>query len=159
MNTLFQYFFDNHEHPFREEKIFITRRDGHLLFTNQKNMDAHSAGALISGVWQAAHALGHYIPGFKMDDYYRLSFDTSSKGLYIFPFLVQKDDYYFGITYSGKVNPGQLKMQVQNLASKLETFAQNNMKKFKTKDREGFLFKEITDAEMDRLFSIQSQRT
>jgi hypothetical protein len=54
------------------------------------------------------------------------------------------------------VNPGQLKRQVAMIKEEMDRLFQDlpvENKIVKTNNREGFLFQEITDEEIDRLFS------
>ena len=139
-----------------KQQIFITGREGIILYSTMENKDAVHAGVLMSGLWQAANALSDFIPQKNKEDFFRLSFDTSSKGLYIYPFFIQKEEYYLGATYFDKLNPGQLKLKIQNLAWKLSKYLDKEMKEYKNIEtkRDDFLFTDISDDEMDRLFSF-----
>jgi hypothetical protein len=137
-------------------RLFVTREDGITIYDTVQNQTTTSVSALVSGVWQASEALmGLAHPNQDVMEF-RLGFDTSSQGIYLFPFSLTGKRYFLGAIYHDCVNPGQLKRQVAMIKEEmdrlfLELPVEN--KKVKTSAREGFLFTEITDEEIDRLFS------
>lgn len=137
-------------------RLFVTREDGITIYDTVQNQTTTSVSALVSGVWQASEALmGLAHPKQDVMEF-RLGFDTSSQGIYLFPFSLTGKRYFLGAIYHDCVNPGQLKRQVAMIKEEmdrlfLELPVEN--KKVKTSGREGFLFNEITDEEIDRLFS------
>jgi hypothetical protein len=137
-------------------RLFVTREDGITIYDTVQNQTTTSVSALVSGVWQASEALmGLAHPNQDVMEF-RLGFDTSSQGIYLFPFSLTGKRYFLGAIYHDCVNPGQLKRQVAMIKEEmdrlfLELPVEN--KKVKTSNREGFLFTEITDEEIDRLFS------
>lgn len=142
--------------------FFLIRQDGVILYQNKKNLkiNAHSVGALLGGVWQASSALTEFIPGKKRELEFRLSFDTSSEGIYIVPIDFEAEKFYLGLIYHNEVNPGLLKSKMRDIATSLSQFL--NMEKLNEKlDKsvgsnkvEEKLFNDITDAEMDHIFSF-----
>ncbi len=137
-----------------ENNLFMTRSDGVLLYTNNRDGNEQATGALISGLWQAAKAITDFIPVDQGGDVFRLSFDTTSKGLYICPILLHNEEYFLGVTYAGQVNPGQLKLKIKRTALLLSEFIikKGQQKKSISEKRENFLFSNISDDEMDKLF-------
>ena len=138
-------------------RLFVTREDGITIYDSVQNQTTTSVSALVSGVWQASEALmGLAHPNQDVMDF-RLGFDTSSQGIYLMPFSLNGKRYFLGAIYHECVNPGQLKRQVVMIKEEMdrlfasEPVAQKT--KIKTMSREGFLFQEITDEEIDRLFS------
>ncbi len=140
--------------------FFLIRQDGVILYQNKKSKsaDAHSIGALLSGVWQASHALTSFLPDSKKSTEidFRLSFDTSSEGIYIVPVDIKIEKFFLGLIYSNEVNPGQVKAKIRDMGLSLSEFLL--MEKIETKKNSAtkkneLLFDDITDAEMDRLFS------
>lgn len=160
-------FFDSCE---IDEKInrfsfFVIRQDGVVLYKNKTSankLDDTSIGALLSGVWQASRALAGYIPQNNNQEGFRLSFDTSSQGIYIVPVACETDELYMGVIYHEEVNPGYLKNKMRDLAVSFSNFLENELQsagvqKTTVKDntnKTDFLFSDISDDEMDQLFSF-----
>ena len=88
---------------------------------------------------------------------FRFGFDTSSQGIYLFPLNVAGKRYFLGAIYQDCLNPGQLKRQVALIKDEMDKIFSSESasvaKKTITTNREGFLFKDISDEEIDRLFS------
>lgn len=149
-----------------KHSLFLCRNDGVLLYsrTDIDSPDSEmSIGALLGGLWQAAEALSLFIPGKHSCHDFRLSFDTSNKGIYVVPLEYMGKSYYLGIIYLNEVNPGLLKSKVRALAKKLEINLVNNAKKSEKELSDGatdctskndFLFEDISDDEVDELFSF-----
>jgi len=139
-------------------RLFATREDGITIYDSVQNQTTASVSALVSGVWQASEAL--MILAQPTDDVmeFRLAFDTSSQGMFLFPFTYQDKRYFLGAIYQDCLNPGQLKRQVALIKEELDRFFLEEPQTTKTKsisnERQGFLFKDISDAEIDRLFSL-----
>jgi len=138
-------------------RLFVTREDGITIFDSVQNQTTTSVAALVSGVWQASEALmGLAHPNQDVMEF-RLGFDTSSQGIYLMPFSLNTKRYFLGAIYQDCINPGQLKRQVVMIKEEMDRLFANELvtpkTKIQTRGREGFLFQEITDAEIDRLFS------
>lgn len=146
--------------------FFMIRYDGVVLYHNNvlgDKFSKSSIGALLGGVWQAARALSDFIPGEKKSDGYRLSFDTSEQGVYIVPITTEVEELYLGLIYHDEVNPGFIKNKMREMASSFSEFLgqelknnEANLKTAKRSDQSDFLFGDISDAEMDRLFAFVS---
>ena len=135
-------------------KVSLLRRDGITLFSTIKSEDEkNSVGALISGLWQAAESLST-ITNTQAHDEYRLSFDSSESGVYILPFNLDKNDYYMGVIYHKEEIPGRLKNKLRTVRDLLESEF-SGMTGQDDVPRSGFLFDNITDKEMDDLFSMK----
>ena len=141
-------------------RLFVTREDGITVYDSVQDKTTTSVAALVSGVWQASEALMGMVNKNQNVMEFRLGFDTSEQGIYLFPFELSGKRYFLGAIYKDCVNPGQLKRQISQVKEELDrVFAETNVvvvKKATTSvvAREGFLFKEITDEEIDRLFSV-----
>lgn len=138
-------------------RLFVTREDGITIYDSVQNQTTTSVSALVSGVWQASEALiGLANPSQNIMDF-RLAFDTSSQGIYLFPFSFSGKRYFMGAIYQECLNPGQLKRQVAMIKEEMDRLFQDepvkSVKPTFTVEREGYLFQEITDEEIDRLFS------
>ena len=143
--------------------FFLIRYDGVVLYHNNNlgnSLSKSSIGALLGGVWQAARALADFIPKEKSEEGYRLSFDTSSQGLYIVPITVGEEELYLGLIYHDEVNPGFIKNKIREVAASFSEFLEQELKESfgkntsRTPGNNNFLFGDITDSEMDRLFAF-----
>lgn len=139
-------------------RLFVTREDGITIYDSVQNQTTTSVSALVSGVWQASEALMGLVHPNQDVMEFRLGFDTSSQGIYLFPFALGGKRYFLGSIYHDCVNPGQLKRQVALIKEEMERLFQEEenvqqpMKK--TNGRDGFLFQDISDEEIDRLFRV-----
>jgi hypothetical protein len=137
-------------------RLFVTREDGITIYDSVQDKTTTSVAALVSGVWQASEALMNlvYEKNEVMD--FRLGFDTSSQGIYLFPFSLSDKRYFLGAIYNDCLNPGQLKRQIAMIKEEMERIfeLQPLSKKSVLSSRQGYLFQDISDAEIDRLFSL-----
>ncbi len=145
--------------------FFLIRHDGVVLYHNNNLADSlskSSIGALLGGVWQAARALASFIPKENTHEGYRLSFDTSNQGIYIVPIKVRAEEFYLGLIYHDEVNPGFIKNKIREMATGFSEYLEHEMQgmgeqKTSSADKNAnneFLFGDITDSEMDRLFAF-----
>jgi hypothetical protein len=138
-------------------RVFVTREDGITIYDSVQNQTTTSVSALVSGVWQASQALMEIAHPEQDAMEFRFAFDTSSQGIYLFPFFLKSKRYFLGALYRDCLNPGQLKRQMAMIKEEMDLIFQSEpvevLKKVKTKEREGFLFQDISDDEIDRLFS------
>jgi hypothetical protein len=139
-------------------RLFMTRDDGITIFDSIQNDTTTSVAALVSGVWQASEALMGLVKAESDVISFRLGFDTSSEGIFLVPLNIEGKRYFLGAIYTNKVTPGVLKRQVAMIKNEFDqTFEQHKAVKKITRresEREGFLFQDISDAEIDRLFSL-----
>lgn len=137
-----------------KQSLFLCRNDGVILYKKHLHQfDQETASALLSGIWQAASALTDLLPNNttqKKNDFFRLSFDTSSKGIYLVPTTLNGKDCFWGMIFNEETNPAQIKVKLRELATKLENFLEKTEnKKPITK---GHPFSELTDEEIDLAF-------
>lgn len=155
LNKVVKQFIEENEYQKLTNKIIILRRDGICVYSNIKSQhESASMGALMGGLWQAGEALlklTHKDPQFLS---FRLGFDTSSDGLYILPLKVDDQMYFLGGVFSDKNNPAKLKQQLRLLKDNLEMYLGEHAPEISEEKRDGFLFNEISDEEMDNLFSF-----
>jgi hypothetical protein len=139
-------------------RLFATREDGITIYDSVQNQTTASVSALVSGVWQASEALMLLAQPTDNVMEFRLAFDTSSQGMFLFPFSYEEKRYFLGAIYQDCINPGQLKRQIAMIKEEMDSFFQQEPKTIKSKsnssERKGFLFQDISDAEIDRLFSV-----
>lgn len=138
--------------------FFLIRHDGVVLYNNSNlasSASKSSIGALLGGVWQAARALADYIPNEESKDGYRLSFDTSSQGIYIVPIVAEKEEFYLGLIYHDEINPGFIKNKTREMALSFAIYLELELKVHtEASGNNNFLFRDITDLEMDHLFAF-----
>ena len=137
-------------------RLFVTREDGITIYDSVQNNTTTSVAALVSGVWQASEALMNLVHNQNEVMDFRLGFDTSSQGIYLFPFELSAKRYFLGAIYNNCLNPGQLKRQISMIKVEMETIFINEPlpQKIIMSSRQGYLFQDISDVEIDRLFSL-----
>ena len=147
-------FFEENEFNRLAQRVSVIRHDGIDLYTNIDNkLEASSIGALVSGLWQAAQSLSRIIEDQTDFFEFRLAFDTSSSGLYVLPFSIEGNDYYICAIYTDKDNPAKLKQYIRQLKESLESYLVS-MIESKEDNKDEYLFNDISDEEMDNLFSF-----
>ncbi len=147
--------------------FFLIRYDGVVLYHNNNlanSISKSSIGALLGGVWQAAKALSDFIPKDKksedQNEGFRLSFDTSSQGVYVLPISVGSEELYLGLIYHNEINPGFVKNKIREMAAGFSEYLEQELKEnfnhnqTRITENNNFLFGDITDSEMDRLFAF-----
>lgn len=149
-----QFFIENDFHKIAS-KMAVVRQDGHIVYANTENFnESHSIGALVGGLWQAAEALNSLV-STNSDIYdFRLSFDTSAQGIYVLPFELSKNVFYICAIYKEINNPAVLKKNLRNLKDTLSFYLDETVDTREIK-REGYLFNNISDEEMDKLFNLK----
>lgn len=138
-------------------RLFVTREDGITVYDSVQDQTTTSVAALVSGVWQASEALMGMVQKDNNIMDFRLGFDTSSQGIYLFPFSHSGKRYFLGAIYGDCLNPGQLKRQIAMIKIELDRLFESEPLKVESKtktSREDFLFQDISDEEIDRLFSL-----
>lgn len=139
-------------------RLFVTREDGITVYDSVQNQTTTSVAALVSGVWQASEALMKLVNTSSEVLDFRLGFDTSSEGIFLVPFNLTGKRYFLGAIYSDLINPGQLKRKVSQIKAEIELLyvseEKSAVKISKEAIREGFLFHDISDEEIDRLFAV-----
>lgn len=136
--------------------FFISRQDGILVYENSSRELATPAGVLTCGLWQAAEALSKLF-SLNGNEEFRLSFDSTDQGIYVLKFFLNENEFYLAILFQHEMNPGFLKAKTRQMLVKLENFL-NKQNVANNRDilfdvRKSYLFSEITDREMDALFS------
>lgn len=156
INTLVKQFFVENDFQLLADKISVVRSDGVVVFSSTEDFnESYSIGALVGGVWQAANALNTIVS--KKSDVleFRLSFDTSSEGIYILPFDHNDKHYFICSIYKNEKNPAVLKNKMRNIKQTLSFYLKEMVVESVTQSRGGYLFSDITDEEMDKLFNFK----
>ena len=157
LSDLFRTFFYENQ-SLIDFHFFISRQDGILVYENSTSDLTVPAGALTCGLWQAAEALGKLF-SLNGKEEFRLSFDSTDQGIYVLKFLINRDEFYLAILFQHEINPGLLKARARQLIQKLENFldkqndANSSKKLFDV--RKSYLFSDITEGEMNALFSLK----
>jgi hypothetical protein len=137
-------------------RLLVVRNDGLLIWDARKDDQSQALAALCGGVWEASQAMAKAAGQVSGDDF-RFVFDSTSKGVLIFPIRSDKHGFYLAAIYQGCVNPALLKRQVHGLGKKLATHIATMptpVQRATTTSRKGFLFSDISDEEMNRLFGV-----
>lgn len=135
-------------------RLFVTRDDGIIVYDSIQDKSSPGVAALVSGVWQASEALMGLVRPTQDAMEFRLGFDTSSEGIYLFPLKLSGKKYFLGAIYQNCLNPGQLKRHVAMIKNELESVFSEPLAEPNMRARTGYLFSDITDEEMDRLFRV-----
>lgn len=137
-------------------RLLVVRRDGLMVWDGTPDSQSQSLAALCGGVWEASLAMAQAAGSKFATDGFRLSFDDSSDGVYVLPLILEGTTYYLAGVYRDCVNPARLRKQVQDLRDGIRNNwkAQVTMAKPTRQVREGYLFSDITDEEMNRLFGL-----
>lgn len=137
-------------------RLFVTREDGITIYDTVQDNTTTSVAALVSGVWQASEALMNLVYNQNEILTFRLGFDTSSHGIFLIPFALDDKRFFLGAIYQDCLNPGQLKRQIAMIKEEMDRLYESGPKirKNVVSGREGYLFQDISDEEIDRLFSL-----
>lgn len=156
LSTALKQFFVENDFQYLAKRITIIRHDGICVYSNSSN-DYESATicALVSGLWQAAKALSSLSE--KREDFsdFRLSFDTTENGLHVLPFNYGDEEFYICAIFNDVSNPAKLKRDIWFLKENLSVFISDIPLSIDEKiDRGAYLFKDISDDEIDKLFEF-----
>ena len=160
LNAAIKLFFNENDFQKLSDRILIIRSDGLTLYSNvQNNFENATTSALVSGLWQAAKSLNSMVKSEEDFQDFKLSFDSRENGLFIMPFLLNKEEYYLCTIYKEVMNPAKLKRDMRLVKENLEVFLKDFSFDLESAEgRESFLFKDITDEEMNRLFDVEGMR-
>lgn len=134
--------------------IIISRSDGIILSSlNVDSSKAQSIAALSAGVWQASEAVS-LAQGASLSGDPSLSFASSDTGFYICPISMKNEQIYLCAMYSNVINPAVLKHKLKLVKKEFENlFSQVVNTRNENNERDNFLFEEISDEEVDQLFT------
>jgi hypothetical protein len=130
---------------------FVLRKDGICLYSNFSKKGFESSIALMAGMWQASEALGEFAN--LENDEGRICFESSSSGIIIHKFL-NNSDLIYAVQYKDVLNPGFFKMKLKGLIKSIDEELKSSLKEFKVQDNNEFLFSEISDDEINRIFNF-----
>lgn len=142
-------------------RLFVSREDGISVFDFENDSTRAQVSALVSGMWQASEALVKLIDDTQDAYDFRLGFDTSSSGVFLLPFTHGGKKYFLGALYSGSLNPGVLKHQLGQIRNEICQLLEHSVARedeIPLEGRNGYLFTDITDEEIDRLFGVHGKQ-
>lgn len=155
VNSIVKQFFVENDFHKLADKVAVVRNDGVVVYANTDNFnESHSIGALVGGLWQAAEALNSLVSNDTDIFDFRLSFDTSAQGIYVLPFILNSNTYYICAIYKDVNNPALLKNNLRNLKTTLSYYL-DDIAVTPVVERDGYLFKDISDEEMNNLFNLK----
>jgi len=137
-------------------RLLVVRNDGLLIWDGRPDNQSQALAALCGGVWEASNAMAKAAGQNTVQDF-RFVFDSTDRGVLIFPIQGEKQNFYLTAIYQGCVNPALLKRQVHALGTKLAAHVRalpRPTRATPAPQRTGFLFSDISDEEMDRLFGV-----
>ncbi len=136
-------------------RLFVVRRDGLMVWDGTPDDRSQPLAALCGGMWEASFAMARTAGAATSPSGFRLVFDDAAAGVLVYPLTVHGETYFLGGIYRDCVNPARLRHRVQELRGRLEgLLAEGQAPVAAQAERAGYLFADITDAEMDRLFGI-----
>jgi len=134
--------------------VLAISADGQVLSQMGDKKDSkelQSLGALLAGVWQASEALKDFMSEDESKENLRLSFQNAHSGYLILPPSEKNPKIIFAFLFEKQTNPGKLK----HLAGKIKNhFNEIEILNKDSSESEEFLFKNITEDEVDKLFSF-----
>ncbi|MCF8058133.1 MAG: hypothetical protein K9K67_02485 [Bacteriovoracaceae bacterium] len=146
----------NGKEVLKETTILALSHDGRVfgqLGKIKSDKDIQSLGALLVGMWQASEAVGEFLSGNDEKDLI-LSFQSSDKGFFLLRPTEKNKEVFWGILFESEVNPGKIKLyakKVREFFDKIKIIESKDMENIQDGD---FLFKNITEDEVDKLFSF-----
>lgn len=166
------------KYQLKEHVVFLVKNDGMELYSTHPQT-TRKITALVAGAWQASSYLAKdLIDNYELEksgdsffQEFRFSFDRSDCGVYLLPLMFNNGVQILGIVYKNVINPAQIKsyfkktqIELQNLVDQESQETQEIKKKSPKLNRKQvhhcgeFLFDDISDAEMDRLFSFVEKK-
>ena len=134
----------------RPEKLFVFRRDGVMLYhsAEEDSLEVSHTGALLAGLWQSAEHLKARALG-EFDEPLRLDFGSSARGVFVIP----AEEKLVAAIFQDCLNPAKLKCELKLLRDELLLHLEVDELEVPEPEKDESLFHNITDDEMDRLFS------
>ena len=142
---------------FNDLSVLLTRNDGVILWANKSgDRKNHTLGALITGAWTATRALTEEIGAENINN--TLTFGGSSDGIHVLPITLSGKRFAFSVLYKKVNNPAKLKLKFRLLKQIIEDEYDEKSKLSELvddgKEKTKALFNNITDEEIDNLFTL-----
>ena len=152
MNEIIDDFFASIDFHLENTSLVVSRTDGIPMYSINsisKELDVNTFSALSAASLQASETLMQMMPNDDKETF-RFSFDNSSAGIYIMRVQNTVEPLIMSLFYYDHVNPGKLKSRLRIVRDALEEHISLNHKSIRSAQ---YLFDEISDDEMDGLFS------
>lgn len=130
--------------------LMIANQDGICLYSNRNEQTNISMGALLGGVWQASKALLD-IKMTEASGELRLGFDDGENGFCVVALELAGRPCYACLVFNNEIAPGALRIQLRHWCDDLSHALVDWQA---PASRSGYLFKDVTDEEIDRLFGF-----
>ncbi len=145
-----------HRELFQEVSILILTKDGQVLGQLGKvkeGAQAQSLGALMVGMWQASEAVAEMIK-VKDNKDTGLNYQDSSSGFFLLQPTEKNPKIFWSFIFENQVNPGKIKNYARQLRTHFNELEILKETKSKATSKEEFLFENVTEEEVDNLFSF-----
>lgn len=136
--------------------VLALSRDGRVygqLGVKRSSQDIQSLGALLVGMWQASEAVKDFLNERQENDL-NLSFQSSQSGFLILKPGLNNKEIFWGLLFEKEVNPGKVKLYFKKLRDHFDSIEVLPSKMSEDEKNGEYLFKDITEEEVDRLFSF-----
>ena len=133
-----------HNFPLTNVQFFIVKDDSTYFVTNHGEVD-EQASVLIGAMFSAAENLRETL---SVNEDYFLDFSDGENGLLMC--ALEKRSFYVGVRFSSVLNKGKIKHILKLLSQKMMSSEFLN----EQSERGSFLFKNITDEEVDSIFRV-----
>ncbi len=137
----------------KDSELFIIRADGTLLFSDG-NTKGHSLSALMGGMWQAAQHTFKSLDKNENQNELKLSFGDADSGIFM-TLIREHDPLYLSCIYKNILNPGLLRNELRILSLLMQEIVKLD-KNIKNTKKDEYLFNNITDNEIDKLFTFEA---
>jgi len=134
--------------------VLAISKEGQVLSQmghQRENNDLQSLGALLAGVWQASEALKNFMKKDDSKEDLKLNFQNTHSGYLLLPLTQRNPQIIFAFIFEEQTNPGKIKHvagKIRDHFDEIEILNQESGKE------EELLFKDITEDEVDKLFSF-----
>ncbi len=154
-NTLLEHFSKiTFDLPKKGLTVLAISAEGQVLTQMGELRDSkelQSLGALLAGVWQASEALKDFMSEEDSREDLKLNFQNAHSGYLLLPPTQKNPRIVFAFVFEKQTNPGKIK----HLAGKIrDHFDEIEIMNLDTGKEEELLFKDITEDEVDKLFSF-----
>lgn len=140
--------------PSKGLTVLAISAEGQILSQMGQQRDSRelqSLGALLAGVWQASEALKDFMSDDDSKEDLRLNFQNAHSGYLLLPPSDKNPKIVFAFVFEKQTNPGKIK----HLAGKIrDHFDDIEILNQESGKEEELLFKDITEDEVDKLFSF-----
>lgn len=117
----------------------------------RERKELQSLGALLAGVWQASEALKDFMSKDDCKEDLKLNFQNAHSGYLVLSPSLKNPKIIFAFVFEEQTNPGKIK----HLAGKVrDHFDEIEILNQESGKEEELLFKDITEDEVDTLFSF-----